>query len=457
MNYTNYRPIAILPVINKIVEKVVIEQVSHFLEHHNIVSQVQHGFRRGRSTTTALTEFSNYVNNNLGDGQQVMVLFIDFKKAFDTLDHEQLLRAMDECGIRGPTNQWFREYLMNRTLRTVINRTAGDEARVSLGVPTGSVYGPVGYIMHVNSVSNVIKNCKVVMYADDMCLLFAGRCVADMVDIVQDDFENITRWAHDNGIILNINKTKCMILHSPYNKAAKTILPNDINVIGHSYQCLYINKCNCTCNKIELVNEFKYLGLLIDKHFNWNLHINQVCNKLTSILGQFYHLNRIVNRRTLHIVYHALADALISYGLSSYGLTFKSYLDRIKQLQLRIIKYLVNKTTKHEHRYNYDLLFSTCGILPVQCKVVYLNVLHSYYSEEFKVRRISKRNTRSTNIIKLLQPSVKNYYGKRTREYMIPKIYNEYPLLLDETKLRIGSLKLQLKKMLLDKYKISNT
>ncbi|XP_063388313.1 myrosinase 1-like [Cydia fagiglandana] len=133
-----------------------------------------------------------------------MVVFIDFKKAFDTLDHEQLLQAMDECGIRGPTNQWFREYLKNRTLRTIINGTAGDEARVSLGVPTGSVYGPVGYIMHVNSVSNVIKNCKVVMYADDMCLLFAGRCVTDMVDKVQEDFENITRWAHDNGIILNI-------------------------------------------------------------------------------------------------------------------------------------------------------------------------------------------------------------------------------------------------------------
>ncbi|XP_063545720.1 uncharacterized protein LOC134753711 [Cydia strobilella] len=132
---------------------------------------------KGRSTATALTQFSNYVNKSLGGGQQVIALFIDYKKAFDTLDHEQLLQAMDECGIRGPTNQWFREYLNNRTLRTAINGESGSDAHVTLGVPTGSVYGPVGYIMHVNSVSNVVQNCTVYMYADDMCLLFAGKDV----------------------------------------------------------------------------------------------------------------------------------------------------------------------------------------------------------------------------------------------------------------------------------------
>ncbi|XP_061724268.1 uncharacterized protein LOC133530373 [Cydia pomonella] len=297
-NYSNYRPIAILSVINKIVEKIVVGQVSNFLEGNDILSPSQHGFRRGRSTATALTQFSNYVNSSLGGGQQVLAVFIDFRKAFDTLDHEQLLQAMDECGIRGPTNQWFREYLHNRTLRTVVKGTTGAEACVSLGVPTGSVYGPVGYVMHVNSVSNVVQHCKVYMYADDMCLVLAGGDLSDMVTKVQDDFENITKWAHDNGIILNINKTKCMRIFSPYNKKANQITSNDISIIGHTYECLHWNKNNCTCSKIELVDSFRYLGLLIDTHFNWKLHINQgsepvFCKniEITIYFGLFYTLN----------------------------------------------------------------------------------------------------------------------------------------------------------------------
>ncbi|KAG7300160.1 hypothetical protein JYU34_015709 [Plutella xylostella] len=448
MDYTNYRPIAILSVVNKIMEKVVVGQVSSFLEQHGIISDSQHGFRRGRSTATALARFTDSVNTSLNSGQQVLAVFIDFKKAFDTLDHCQLLQAMEECGISGPTNQWFRNYLTDRTLRTAVGGAVGSEVRVDLGVPTGSVYGPVGYIMHVNSVPNVVKKCNVFMYADDMCLLLSGRDLDTIQNNMQTDFDMITKWAHDNGIILNINKTKCMHIYSPYNKKAKA--SKSVNIIGHTYECLHADYQNCQCKKLETVNQFKYLGLLIDSNFNWKPHINEICNRLRSVLGKFYHLSKILNRRTLYIVYHALADTMFSYGLSCYGLTFKTYLDKIKQLQIRLIKYLADKKTKDSCDGDYDKLFASCRILPVHCKVKYLIAIETYYSDDHKTLVNHRYVTRSANNRKFIQPKANNYYGQRTRRYLTPKICNNIPLLRSTDKFCKTTLKLKLKNIFLN-------
>lgn len=173
LDYTNYRPIAILSSINKITEKIIISRITRFLETHNIINDAQHGFRPERSTATALAKFNDDVNNSLNKREQVVAIFIDFKNAFDTLDHGGLLQAMYDCGIRGPTNNWFRAYLENRYLKVCVCNTESGRKLIKYGVPTGSVYGPVGYIMHVNSMQNVIKHCRMYMYADDTCLISA--------------------------------------------------------------------------------------------------------------------------------------------------------------------------------------------------------------------------------------------------------------------------------------------
>jgi hypothetical protein len=137
--FTNYRPIAILNVINKIVEKVVVYQITEFLETNNLLTDTQHGFRADRSTATALSNFSSGVNGCLNEQNIVMTIFIDYKKAFDTLDHGCLLQAMDECGIRGPMNVWFSRYLKNRTIKVSVCGAESEIGNIKYGVPTGSV------------------------------------------------------------------------------------------------------------------------------------------------------------------------------------------------------------------------------------------------------------------------------------------------------------------------------
>ncbi|KAG7302273.1 hypothetical protein JYU34_013767 [Plutella xylostella] len=367
-DYSNYRPIAILSVINKITEKAIVAQVTKFLEKHEILSSNQYGFRRNHSTTSALSKFTNDINEYLHNKNQVLAIFIDYKKAFDTLDHDLLIRAMNECGIRGPMSEWFRCYLNNRKMQTVVDNNHSHAEQIKYGVPTGSVYGPIGYIMHVNSVSNVVQNCKVYMYADDMCILSAGKDLKAINSKIQDDFNSITKWAHDNGIILNIKKTKCMYIHSPYNGKDS----QSLQVIGHSYDCLHNRLAHCKCDALEFVKQYKYLGLTIDTNMSWKTHIKEVCKKLRCILGKFYYLSGIVSRSTLLSVYYALFDSVVSYGLSSYGHTFKTYLDEIKSLQIRCSKFLVDKKTKLSCNHEYDKLFNICKILPIHEKVKYV-------------------------------------------------------------------------------------
>lgn len=457
-DYTNYRPIAILSVINKIVEKIVVGQVGEFLEQHSILADSQHGFRRGRSTTSALSQFSEDMNSSLDQGHQVLALFIDYKKAFDTLDHEVLLQAMDECGIRGPTKCWFQNYLSGRTLQTSISGVVGKEAAVNLGVPTGSVYGPVGYVMHVNSVSNVVVKCRVYMYADDMCLMYSSKNIQEVRAVLQADFDNITRWAHDNGIILNLSKTKVMHVHSPHNLVAKNVDKDDIGIVGHTYECMHVRNTNCVCEKLEYVDRFKYLGLWVDRNMNWKTQVDTVCTKLRAVLSKFYILKAPLSRKTLRIIYFALAESLLSYGLYTYGRTFKTYLESIKSLQIRFMKFFVNPKTKLECKDNYNKLFAVCRVLPVHEKVRYLVVLEQFLNDQFKQHVQNTYNTKSVRQRKFMRAPVKNYYGKRTNKYLIPTLFNDYEWLRkNNTGLSKQSLKNKLKTVLLNEVVASCT
>lgn len=448
-DYTNYRPIAILSVINKIVEKVIVGQVSMFLERHNLLTDHQHGFRRGRSTVTALTHFSEVINESLNSGKQVLCLFIDYKKAFDTLDHNVLVQAMEECGIGGPANAWFKNYLTNRAIQTAIEGTKGAEARVTLGVPTGSVYGPVGYIMFVNSVVNVVQKCKVFMYADDMCLFYASNNMEEARCQLQNDFENIIKWAHDNGIIINVKKTKCLHIYSPYNRIAKTVDYTQIGIVGHTYDCLHRNKLDCDCAFLDYVDRCKYLGLLVDHNFNFKFHVEELCRKLRIVLGKIYQLKKVVSKEVLLVVYYALADSLISYGLTVYGRTFSTYIKDIGNLQTGLVKYLVDSKTKNMYN-DYSKLFPVCKILPVEVKIRYLISLENYYLDEYKCPVYNRYNTRRVREGKFIQPPVVNYYGKRLNKYLVPRLFNDIGWLRDKPKLNKSVLKRRLKAYLLE-------
>ncbi|KAF9805335.1 hypothetical protein SFRURICE_007578 [Spodoptera frugiperda] len=144
--------------------------------------------------------------------------------AFDTLETNTLITSLEECGVEKPLKDWFRDYLTSRSYRVKISDTFSDEKIVRCGVPQGSGSGPVCYLMHVNSLCNVLQHCSAHMFADDLCALRAGTDIAETCRLVQQDVDAVVKWSHDNGIVLNSEK-QYLIIHSPYSPLKETPLP----------------------------------------------------------------------------------------------------------------------------------------------------------------------------------------------------------------------------------------
>lgn len=240
-----------------------------------------------------------------------------------------------------------------------------------------------------------------------------------------------------------------MHIHSPYNRKAKAVPKEHLEITGHSYECLHINKSNCKCTKLEYVEHYKYLGLKIDKYFNWGMHVADVCSRLRCVLGRFYHLKPLLNRHTLLTVYYALADSLISYGLIVYGRTFTTYLNDVKNLQIRIIKFLATKKDIKECNGEYNKLFPLCKILPVHQKVEYLIGLDYYYSDLYKTVVSNKYNTKNTREKRLVKPKTNNYYGERTDRYVVPNVFNKVDILRKSPKKTLRVIKSKIRALLL--------
>lgn len=173
-NLNNYRPISVISVVAKVFERIVYDQLYAYLKEHNIICKYQSGFRTIHSTVTALLEATDNWAYNIDSGKINAVVFLDLKKAFDTVDHEILLSKLNHYGIQGNTYQWFKSYLENRTQMCSINGSLSNKCSLSCGVPQGTILGPLLFLLYINDLSNCLLNCQPRMYADDTNLTLVG-------------------------------------------------------------------------------------------------------------------------------------------------------------------------------------------------------------------------------------------------------------------------------------------
>ena len=220
---SNYRPISVLPIISKIIERAVHNQLYSYLTSKGLLSANQSGFRANHSTTTTLLDVQDFILNNMNNGRATGVIFLDLKKAFDCVNHSLLIDKLSEIGIKGKKLDWFRSYLSNRTQAVKIDSTLSDFKNIGIGVPQGSILGPLFFIIFVNSLANSV-NCKCNMYADDSSLL----CTADNPAALQSELQKclfaVSKWFDENKLTLNIPKTKYRI--RPNKRPGR---------LGHSY------------------------------------------------------------------------------------------------------------------------------------------------------------------------------------------------------------------------------
>ena len=173
-----YRPISIFPVVAKVFERIVYDQVLAYINNRNLISNCQSGFRGLHSTATALLEATDNWAYNIDSGCVNAVVFLDLKKAFDTVDHDILLSKVNAYGIRCVVHKWFESYLNGRHQKYFVNGCLSENRALICGVPQGTILGPLLFLMYINDLPNCLSHSQPRMFADDTHLTYADNDIA---------------------------------------------------------------------------------------------------------------------------------------------------------------------------------------------------------------------------------------------------------------------------------------
>ena len=210
---TNFRPISILPVLSKLLEKVIANQLSEFLENNSLISNTQHGFRKHLSTETALMKVTDKVYNNIDNNRITLLILCDLSKAFDSINRDILHKKLAACRI---DSFWFESYLSHRSQSVKIGKTISSKKSVDYGVPQGSILGPLLFTIFVNDMSTLAVDCELVQYADDSQFIFTGSPanIRAIIEKAERTLKNVKHYFNINGLKVNPDKTQAMFLGS---------------------------------------------------------------------------------------------------------------------------------------------------------------------------------------------------------------------------------------------------
>jgi len=204
--FSNYRPISIQPTFSKIFEKIIAHRITSFIDKHGIINSSQFGFRKNHSTYMAILKLYDTVTAAIDKGEFCMGIFIDLSKAFDTLDHAILLKKLELYGIRGLPNDLFKSYLTNRKQYVTYNSCKSSLQQINLGVPQGSILGPLLFILYVNDMANISKYLIFLLFADDTNILYANASFKELLRVVNTELEKLSDWFKANRLSLNKKK-----------------------------------------------------------------------------------------------------------------------------------------------------------------------------------------------------------------------------------------------------------
>ena len=229
-------------------------RLSKFLEDNKRLFTKQFGFRNKHSTNHALIDLTEIIRKALDDNEFACGVFLDFKKAFDMVNHKVLLKKLEHYGVRGHAIKWFTSYLSERKQYTTVNNMDSQINEISYGVPQGSVLGPLLFLIYVNDLNSAIKFLYIRHFADDTNILNRNHSQKKINQRINFDLKNIVEWLRANRIALNTTKTEIVLFRTPRKPITRKM------------------NFRSSGQKIKLKSSAKYLGLIIDEFLNWKTH-----------------------------------------------------------------------------------------------------------------------------------------------------------------------------------------
>ena len=288
-----------------------------------------------------MLDLTENVRKAIDENKFAVGVFVDLQKAFDTVDHEILLKKLNHYGIRGIANKWFNSYLSDRYQFVTTNGKESDVKPIKHGVPQGSVLGPLLFLLYINDLHNSIKYSTTRHFADDTNLLIVNSSLKQLKKHLNFDLKHLSSWLKANKISLNASKTEILI----FRHARKPIN--------------YDLKVKLDGKKLHSSKFVKYLGLLIDPHLNWSYHTKSLASKLNRASGMLSKIRHYVDKKSLVNVYYAIFSSILSYGSQIWGQHHNQYVNHIIKIQnkaMRIINFRNNRTSSSELYKNSNIL-----------------------------------------------------------------------------------------------------
>ena len=345
----NYRPISLLSVFNRLFEKLMYKRLRSYCEKNGIFFSSQYGFRDNCSTQHAILDILNKIQSKIDAKLFSCGIFIDLKKAFDTVDHSILLHKLNHYGVRGIINTWFSSYLSKRSQSTQIGSAVSNKEEIVCGVPQGSVLGPLLFLIYVNDIYRCSQIFDFYLFADDTNLLYSNKDLKDLETVVNDELIKVGDWLDANKLSLNTSKSNFVIFHPYQHKPDCTI------------QLEIYNNDLKESVPLEQKTFVKYLGILIDNNLSWKYHIDYISSKVSKGIGMIARLRHLVPFATLLNIYRSLIEPYISYGLIAWGQAANIHLNKILILQKRALRLMYFADSKAHSA----PLFVHSRILPV--------------------------------------------------------------------------------------------
>ena len=254
-----------------------------------------------------------------------LVVFVDLKKAFDTVDHEILLQKLKLVGIPGSAFLLLKSYLTGRTQRCEVNRSISGENDVKCGVPQGSILGPLFFLLYINDLPACLSKTKPRLFADDTNITAAGECLSDLEDAVNSDLEMLRKWLMANKLSLNVAKTEFQII------GTKQMLKKA------SVQQLKIHIQNIP---IKQVFQCKTLGVTVDENLCWKSNTDNICKKISSGIYALKSIKEYVDQKTLVSVYNAIIQPYFSYCCEVWNIFGETQSTRLQKLHNRAARFI---------------------------------------------------------------------------------------------------------------------
>ena len=435
----NYRPISLLDCISKIFERQIYNQMIKFIDKHKILYINQFGFRKNYSTTLALIDTVDFIKTALDDNDYVIGIFLDIKKAFDSVNHAILCKKLEDYGFRGHSLQFLTSYLTNRKQFTVVNHCKSSTSNINFGVPQGSILGPLLFLLYINDLQYAITSAQSRLFADDTSVLLRGKNLRALKAKAEDTLKEISQWFLLNRLSLSLSKSNFILFHGKRKDPARHI------------DCLNIGN-----DSIPRVESATYIGLTIDEVLSWEPHIATLCRSLIKYFSVFYNIRQHVNDSLARTIYFACLYSRIAYGIEVYGSASDNNINRIQRLQNKLMKLL----TKKEPRYCTNTLHSGLNILKV--KDIYETSVLKFtfncvngnpipkFSEFFRQQdNLHGHNTRQRR--NLTRKRINTEIGRATTHFTGATLWNNLPSQLTDIK-TVHSFKRNLFKHYVSKY-----